>query len=107
MRAFLRSSFLAFCAGVALSQAALSQQPITLENSVLRVSLSPQNATVLSVLNKKTGASYLSSSKQAGWFRIQIPLPYWEGHAAASNDLKAVSVRQSGPEAVEFQTTEL
>src|SRR3990172_8444674 len=107
MRGTIQLFMLALGAGLLFGEAALSQQPITLENSELRVSLSPQNATVLSVHNKKTNASYLGSSKQSGWFRIQIPLPYWEGHAAASNDLKAVNVKQLGPEAVEFQATEL
>ena len=96
-----------FFLGLVITALGRPQEPIILENSELRVSLSPQNATVLSVHHKKTNASYLGSSKQAGWFRIQIPLPYWEGHAAASDDLKAVNVKQLGPEAVEFHATEL
>ena len=107
MRGFIRSFILVLGVGLISSQAALTQEPITLENAELRVSLSPQNATLLSVQKKQTNASYLGSSKQAGWFRVQIPLPYWEGHAAASHDLTAVSPRQSGPEAVEFQASQL
>ena len=93
--------------GLGIAVPARAQQPIALENSELRVTLSPQNATLLSVVNKQSNASYLGSSKQAGWFRIEIPLPYWEGHAAASNDLKAVTVQRRGPDAVEFQTPQL
>jgi hypothetical protein len=79
----------------------LSQQPIIIENSELAVSLAPQNATVLSIRHKQSNSSYLSDSKHSGWFRVQIPLPHWEGHAAASYDLKG------GSDAVEFQTTQL
>ena len=62
--------------GLGIAVPARAQQPIALENSELRVTLSPQNATLLSVVNKQSNASYLGSSKQAGWFRIEIPLPY-------------------------------
>jgi len=98
---------LCLCVGLAFSAVVLAQQSITLENSELRVALSPQNATLVSVVKKQSNASYLGSSKQAGWFRIQIPLPYWEGHAAASHDLKAVTVQRRGPDAVEFQAAPL
>ncbi len=84
-----------------------AEQPITLENAELRVTLSPQHAGLLSVQAKKSGESYLGSSQQAGWFRIQIPLPYWEGHAAASRDLKTFTISKRGPDAVEFKTSQL
>jgi len=93
--------------GLVASQAASAESPITLENSELQVVLSPQNATLTSVTRKQSHASYLGSSKQAGWFRIQLPLSYWEGHAAASRDLKSVTVQRRGPDAVEFQATQL
>jgi len=107
VRRWIRLFILPFCVGLAAGQTARVDQPITLENSELRVALSPQNATLVSVERKQSKASYLGSSKQAGWFRIQLPLPYWEGHAAASRDLKAVTVQRRGPDAVEFQTTQL
>src|SRR3990172_11053012 len=100
MRGTIQLFMLALGAGLLFGEAALSQQPITLENSELRVSLSPQNATLLSVHHKRTNASYLGSSKQAGWFRIQIPLAHWEGHAAASQDLKAFAMKRLGPDSV-------
>ena len=89
---------------LASGSAAFSQQTITLENSELKVSLSPENATLMSVVKKQANASYLGSSEQAGWFRIQIPLPHWDGHSAASRDLTSVTVEQHGSEAVEIQT---
>ena len=84
-----------------------SDQPITLENSVLRVTLSPQHGTLLAVTAKQGGASYLGFFQQAGWFRIQIPLPYWEGHAAASREQKSLTVVRHGPDSVEFKTSQV
>jgi len=103
----IRFSALSLLLGLLFAAPALSQQPITLENSELRVTLMPQNATLLSVEKKASNVSYLGSSKQAGWFRIEIPLSYWEGHAAASNDLQAFAVQKRGPEEVEFQASQL
>src|SRR3990172_11288512 len=100
MRRWIRPFVLALGVALLSAPAVLSQQAITLENSELKVSISPQNATVLSVLHKRTNASYLGSSKQAGWFRIQIPLAHWEGHAAASQDLKAFAMKRLGPDSV-------
>ena len=103
----IRFSVLSLLLGLVFAAPALSQQPITLENSELRVTLMPQNATLLSVEKKASNVSYLGSSKQAGWFRIEIPLSYWEGHAAASNDLQAFAVQKRGPEEVQFQASQL
>jgi hypothetical protein len=52
---------LCLCVGLAFSAVVLAQQSITLENSELRVALSPQNATRVSVLKKQSNASYLGS----------------------------------------------
>jgi hypothetical protein len=87
--------------------AAFCQQTITLENSDLRISLSPKSATLLDAFRKPSTISYLGSSKQTGWFRIQIPLPYWEGHTAASRDLKGVHVQKGGPDSAELRATRL
>jgi hypothetical protein len=103
----LETLILRLCVGLACSAMALAQQPITLENAELRVTLSPQNATLVSVTRKQSKTSYLGSVKQAGWFRIQLPLSYWEGHAAASHDLKAITVLRRGPDSVEFQAPQL
>jgi hypothetical protein len=92
---------------VLLSQAAFSQQTVLLENAQLRVTLSSENGTVQSIENKRLGESYLGASKQAGWYRIQIPLSYWPGHSAASAEQRTVTVQRRGPDAVEFKTSEL
>ena len=75
MRGFIRSFILVLGVGLISSQAALTQEPITLENAELRVSLSPQNATLLSVQKKQTNASYLGSSKQAVGFGCRFLCP--------------------------------
>ena len=84
-----------------------AEQPMTLENADLLVTLSPQHGGLLSVQSKQGGVSYLGDLQQAGWFRIQVPLPHWEGHAAASQDLKTVTVRKRGPDSVELKTSKL
>ena len=48
MEAFI----LCLCVGRAFSAVVLAQQSITLENSELQVALSPQNATLVSVIKK-------------------------------------------------------
>jgi hypothetical protein len=73
----------------------------------LKVTLSPQHGGLLNVHSKRREASYLGSSQQTGWFRIQIPLPYWEGHAAASSDQKNIIVRKRGPDTVELTAKQL
>jgi hypothetical protein len=93
--------------GIAASAAAQSEQPIVIENSELRVALSPRNATLLSVSQKPSGAACLGSVKQAGWFRVQIPLPYWEGNAAASQDVKALTVKRLAGDSVELEADQL
>lgn len=96
--------------GVALAQAQTpSARPkeITLENSQLRVVLSARNGSLISVERKDGNLSYLGSSEQSGWFRVQIPLPYWEGHFAASKDLPTMSVARKAADSVEFQATGL
>jgi len=45
--------------------------------------------------------------KQVGWFRVEIPLPYWEGHTAASQDVKAVTIQKRGEDFVEVQAAQL
>jgi hypothetical protein len=80
---------------------------ITLENSQLRVVLSAQNGTLISIDQKKGNLSYLGSSSQSGWFRVQIPLADWEGHFTASKDLPAMSVAKKTADSVEFQATSL
>ncbi len=92
---------------VLFSQAAFSQQAVLLENAQLRVTLSSETGTVQSVENKRLNQSYLGAAAQPGWYRIQIPLPYWPGHAAAGGEQKSVTVQRRGPDAVDFQTTEL
>ena len=107
MREWIRRFILILCCGLGFVLPARSQQPLTLENSELKVTLSPQNATLMSVVKKQSNTSYLGSSKQAGWFRIQIPLANWEGHASASNDLKVVSVQRRGPDAIEIRAQQI
>ena len=84
-----------------------AQQPVTIENSELRVALSPQHGGLVSVQSKRREASYLGSAPQTGWFRIQIPLPFWEGHAAQSSDQKNITVRKRGPDTAELTTKQL
>jgi hypothetical protein len=107
MQGWNRRLALVLCLGLGIVLPARSQQPIALENSELRVTLSPQNGTLLSVVKKPGNTSYLGSTQQAGWFRIQVPLPHWEGHAPASRELRVVAVQRRGPDAVEFQTPQL
>ena len=84
-----------------------AEEPITLENADLRVTLSPQHGGLLSVNAKKSGKSYLGSSQQEGWFRIQIPLPYWEGHSAASQQQKNLSAEKQGSDSVVITGSQL
>src|SRR5271170_8106317 len=99
-----------FYSGLALGQVAPPQaKQITLENSQLRVVLSTQNGSLISVGRKdKDGdVSYLGSSAQSGWFRVELPLPYWEGHVAASKDLSTVRVAKQTSDSVELEATGL
>ncbi len=93
--------------GFLLAPVLRGAQPITLENAELRVTLSPEHGGVLSVKSKHGGASYLGDVPQAGWFRIEIPLPYWEGHSVASQNIKSLKVKQQGPDTVEFTQPQL
>jgi hypothetical protein len=97
---------LSLCAAVATAQAPPSPQ-ITLENSELRVTLSARDGSVISVERKPDGQSYLGSSQQAGWFKVQLPLPHWEGHIAVGKDAPAFTISKRTADSVEFQTTEL
>lgn len=107
MQRWLGFLTLLFCVGITASAAAQSEQPIVMENLELRVALSPHNATLLSVSQKPSGAAYLGSVKQAGWFRVQIPLPYWEGNAAASQDVKVLTVKRLSGDSVELEADQL
>jgi len=91
-------------AGLAVGQVTSPrQEEITLENAQVRVVLSAQNGTLIRVERKEGNLSYLGSSEQSGWFRVQIPLPFWEGHSAASKDLPRMSVTRRAPNSLEFQ----
>jgi len=96
---------LLLCIGSALGQPEPGGRSVVLENSKLRVRLSAKNAAVLEVYHKERNVSYLAGSEQTGWFQLQIPLPNWEGHTAASADLPVVAVRRLGRDAVEFSAT--
>jgi hypothetical protein len=95
------------CATVVVTPTARSEQPLTIENSELRVAFSAESASLRSVYHKRRGTYYLRPSKGEDWFRVQIPLPYWEGHSAASRDLKVLSVQKLGADIVEFRATQL
>ena len=103
MREGIRS-FLILAALLVSGSAAFCQQTITLENSELKVTLSAENATVMSVIKKQTNTSYLGSSEQSGWFKVQIPLPNWDGHTAGSRNLKSVTIKKRGMDSVEIRT---
>ena len=103
MRERIRS-FIMLIVVLVSGSAAVCQQTITLENSELKVTLSAENATVMSVTKKQTNTSYLGSSEQSGWFKVQIPLPNWDGHAASSRNLKSVTVKKRGMDSVEIRT---
>jgi len=107
MQRWLRSLFVLICIGRVAGPPALAEQPITIENSELEVALSAENATLLSVTRKRINSPAAGSVKQAGWFRVEIPLPYWEGHKAASQDLKAITTHKLGPDSVEVQAAQL
>jgi hypothetical protein len=97
-----------FYSGLALCQAAPPQaKQITLENSQLRVVLSTQNGSLITVDRKDEDVSYLGSSVQSGWFRVELPLPDWEGHVAASKDLSTVRVAKQTSDSVELEATGL
>lgn len=98
---------LLLCFPLGSLQAIYAAQQITLENSDLQVTLSPKNATLVSVRSTHGDVSYLGSSKQAGWFQIRIPLPDWDGHRGSSQRFKTVSVERQGPAAVEIRSQEL
>jgi len=96
--------------GVSLSQAQTpSARPkeITLENSQLRVVLSARNGSLISIERKDGSLSYLGSSEQSGWFRVQLPLPYWEGHSTASKDVPAIAVTKKTADSVDLRSVEL
>jgi hypothetical protein len=103
-----RSLLFWFCSGLALGQPATPHtKRITLEDSQLRVILSAQNGSLISVERKEDNASYLKSSSQSGWFRVQLPLSYWEGHAASSKDIPAMRLVKQTSDSVELQATAL
>jgi len=99
---------IALCAVAATGQTNTGREKeITLENSSLRVVLSAKNGSLVSILRKDGDLSYLGSSAQSGWFRVQLPLSYWEGNSAASKDLPSVRVIKKTADAVELQASDL
>jgi len=101
-------TLLVLCAGSVPAQtSAAHSKQITLENSQLRVVLSAQSGTLISIDRKDGNLSYLGSSAQSGWFRVQIPLPDWEGHFTASKDLPTISVARKTADFVELQAAGL
>ena len=53
--------FVLICIGLTPGPVAAADQPITIENSELRVTLTPANATLQSVTRRQTGASALGT----------------------------------------------
>ncbi len=99
---------MAICAALARAQTSSARpKEITLENSQLRVVLSAQNGSLISIDRKDGNLSYLGSSVQPGWFRVQIPVPGWEGHFTASKDLPAIGVSRKTADSVELQAAGL
>ncbi len=106
MRACKLLPLLLFCV-VSVAAETESQRQIALENSELRVVLSARDASLLSVERKSDGQSYLGVSHQAGWFKVQLPLPHWEGHIAAGKDAPGFTISKRTADSVEFQAAVL
>ena len=92
---------------VSLAAVSPSQQPVVLENSELRVALSPRDGSLVSVERKSDKQSYLGTTPQAGWFKVQLPLPHWEGHTVAAKDAPSFTIAKRTADAAEFQVNEL
>jgi len=94
------------CIGTALGQEAPASPALVLENAQLRVRLSARNAAVLEVHHKQRDVSYTIAASES-WFRIQMPLPDWEGHALSGAPSQAMTARRIAPDSVEFAASRL
>jgi Glycosyl hydrolases family 38 C-terminal domain len=63
-----------------------------LENQYIRVEISSENGSIVSILNKKTGTNYIADPAQAKLFRFLIPVPDYLSRRINSWDQKVESI---------------
>jgi hypothetical protein len=102
----LRVILLCALAATLLAAPGQAEEPLTIENSELRVSVSARTGTLLGVYHKRRDVSYLEQPAQPGWFRIQLPLPYWEGHTVDSESFHSLRVRKIAADSMVIEASE-
>ncbi len=63
-----------------------------LENNTLRLEVSPDNGSIVHLLDKRTHTDYINDQKQAKLFRLLLPLPNYLARHVDSREQKADSV---------------
>jgi hypothetical protein len=82
--------------------------PAVLENSALRIEVSPENGSITRILHKRTNTEFIDDLRRTKLFRLLIPKPDYLSRRINSWDQKPVSLEVSGETlAVKFKNLQI